>query len=111
MIRIGLINSDDKRDFSAVEAEEMIVLWRRLTKKASDQSLMAVSRYGHMEQSDPERNFLKDEVNDILQNWAAKIRRLGGEPRELWTIAWHQEGQERTWQLEAEHYSLDEDLT
>lgn len=106
MICIVPIDSETLRDFTAEESQEMIPLWQKLTKKASDRSLEAASYYGKVDRQDPEWNFLADEVNNIIQDWAAKIRRLGAEPRELWTIPWNEDGQERVWQFKPESYAL-----
>ena len=106
MIRIGSNDSETPREFSAEESEEILPIWYKLTKKASDRSMKVVAYYGKIEESDPEWNFLTNEINENLQDWADKIRRLGGTPRELWTITWNEEGKKRVWKLEPDHYVL-----
>ena len=109
MITIGSHISTGPRDFSIEDSKEILAVWQRLTKKASEKSLEVASRYGKLDREDPEWEFLAREVNQIIQDWASKIRRLGGEPRELWTIAWNENGIERIWQLEPDRYvSLDQ---
>ena len=109
MIRIGSHCSTTPREFTAAESREIIPIWQKLTQNYSEKSLAAASRYGKLDREDPEWEFLAREVNQIIQDWASKIRRLGGEPRELWTIAWNENGIERIWQLEPDRYvSLDQ---
>ena len=110
MIRIGSTDHIN-REFTSEESEEMIPIWHKLTKKASDRAMEAVTYYGRIEKTDPEWDFLAKEINEHIQNWALKIRRLGGEPRTLWTVAWNEEGEERIWKLESGFYSLPVDFT
>lgn len=108
MIRITPTDSDFPRDFTAEESEEIIPVWEKLTKKASDRSMKVVAYYGRIEKTDPEWDFLVSEINDNLQDWAQKVRRLGGVPRELWTITWIEEGVKRVWRFDSENYVLEE---
>lgn len=102
MVRIGLNANDTPREFTAEESEEILPIWRKLTQKASDRSMEVVAYYGKVEPTDPEWTFLKSKINDNLQDWATKVRRLGGIPRELWTITWIEEGDQRVWRLDAD---------
>ena len=106
MIRIGSERTTIRRNFTDAESLQVLLVWKKLTKKFSDLSVQIASKYGKLSKEDPERDVLEKAVEEIIQAWASKIRRLGGEPRQLWTIAWLQEGQERSWQLEPDNYVL-----
>lgn len=104
MIRIGSI--DNKREFSAEESEEILIVFKKVTKLASEKSLRVVSAYGKIDKLDPEWSFLAKRVDDCIQDWANKIRRLGGQPRPLWTVSWIVEGEQAVWSLEPESYTM-----
>jgi len=48
MIRIGSVNNA-KREFTPEESEEMIPVWEKLTRKASERSMRSVSAYGRVD--------------------------------------------------------------
>jgi hypothetical protein len=105
MIQIKPVDRKTKRDFTAEESEELIRAWEWLTKKASDRSIRLAEAYGKLNETDSEWTILAKRVDDCIQSWAGKVRRLGGEPRAMWTIMWLEEGKKRYWSLQPETYS------
>lgn len=103
MIKIEFIRNP-KREFTKEESKEMIPLWERITKKASDRVVNVAEAYGDIDKSDPEWTILAKRVDDCIQDWAEKVRRLGGEPREMWGIVWLEDGKQRVWRLDESSY-------
>jgi hypothetical protein len=110
MLKIDSVDHSELREFTKEESEEMILVWEKITRIASDRSIALAEAYGKLKESDPEWAFLSKRMGDCIQNWAQKVRRLGGKPHMMWTVVWNEEGRERIWRLDQASSAIKNDL-
>jgi len=90
---IRLRSLEDSQNLSMNEIHRAIPILSRLTNRYRKKVDIYVSRYGKITEQEVEREVLSQKVASVLLDWAEQVRRLGGEPRELWTVHFfHAEG-------------------
>ena len=83
----ALITINRRGTFSLVEARRVLPVVRRITNEFADKVELLIARLETLQLSQTETICaLERQVNDLVQAWNDKIRKLGAEPRGLWVV-------------------------
>lgn len=72
--------------FDLEELRELLPVVIRITRGSVNEAKKAARVYGNFGEVEPERVFLKARLNRIIWAWAEKMRKLGADPKEPWTV-------------------------
>lgn len=74
------------RVFTLEEAEELLPLIRKLTKKSLQQYLVSETRLKHLPENSEKRREVEKEMSTLLNRWSEQISRLGCHPKGIWLV-------------------------
>lgn len=93
-----LITINRRGTFSLDEAHRILPVVRRITNEYADQVELLIARLETLQLSQTETICaLERQVNDLIQAWNDKIRKLGAEPRGLWVVDFDSGGGYYSW--------------
>ena len=73
--------------FSLDEAKQILPVVRRITSEFSAKVELLIARLETLQLNQTETICaLEKQVNDLIQSWNDKIRKLGADPRGLWVV-------------------------
>ena len=72
--------------FRTDEAEELIDLFLKITRKSRTQVVNLKSRIQYFQGKKDKINEVQEKINSEIQKWSEKIVKLGGVPLSLWKI-------------------------
>lgn len=73
--------------FSLEEAQRILPVVRRITQEFSAKVELLIARLETLQLNQTETICaLEKQVNELIQTWNDKIRKLGAEPRGLWVV-------------------------
>lgn len=73
--------------FSLEEAQRILPVVRRITQEFSAKVELLIARLETLQLNQTETICaLEKQVNDLIQTWNDKIRKLGADPRGLWVV-------------------------
>lgn len=83
----GVITINRRGIFSLEEAQRILPVVRRITLEFSAKVELLIARLETLQLNQTETICaLEKQVNDLIQCWNDKIRKLGAEPRGLWVV-------------------------
>lgn len=83
----GLITINRRGVFSLEEARSILPVVRRITGEFSAKVELLIARLETLQLNQTETICaLEKQVNDLIQTWNDKIRKLGADPRGLWVV-------------------------
>ena len=83
----GVITINRRGDFSLDEARRILPVVRRITMEFSAKVELLIARLETTQLTQTETICaLEKQVNELIQTWNDKIRKLGAEPRGLWVV-------------------------
>jgi hypothetical protein len=83
----GLITINRRGVFSLEEARSILPVVRRITVEFSAKVELLIARLETLQLNQTDTICaLEKQVNDLIQSWNDKIRKLGAEPRGLWVV-------------------------
>lgn len=83
----GMITINRRGVFSLEEARRILPVVRRITLEFSAKVELLIARLETLQLNQTETICaLEKQVNDLIQTWNDKIRKLGAEPRGLWVV-------------------------
>lgn len=83
----GLITINRRGVFSLDEARSILPIVRRITTEFSAKVELLIARLETLQLNQTETICaLEKQVNDLIQTWNDKIRKLGADPRGLWVV-------------------------
>jgi hypothetical protein len=83
----GLITINRRGIFSLEQARSILPVVRRITVEFSAKVELLIARLETLQLNQTDTICaLEKQVNDLIQSWNDKIRKLGAEPRGLWVV-------------------------
>lgn len=83
----GLITINRRGVFSLEEARSILPVVRRITAEFSAKVELLIARLETLQLNQTDTICaLEKQVNDLIQSWNDKIRKLGADPRGLWVV-------------------------
>lgn len=83
----GMITINRRGVFSLEEAHQILPVVRRITQEFSAKVELLIARLESLQLNQTETICsLEKQVNELIQVWNDKIRKLGAEPRGLWVV-------------------------
>lgn len=83
----GLITINRNGAFGLVEAQQILPVVRRITLEFSAKVELLIARLETLQLTQTETICaLEKQVNELIQTWNDKIRKLGAEPKGLWVV-------------------------
>lgn len=83
----GMITINRRGVFSLEEARAILPVVRRITHEFSAKVELLIARLETLQLNQTETICaLEKQVNDLIQTWNDKIRKLGADPRGLWVV-------------------------
>jgi hypothetical protein len=83
----GLITINRRGVFSLEQARSILPVVRRITVEFSAKVELLIARLETLQLNQTDTICaLEKQVNDLIQSWNDKIRKLGAEPRGLWVV-------------------------
>ena len=83
----GVITINRRGVFSLEEARSILPVVRRITTECSAKVELLIARLETLQLNQTDTICaLEKQVNDLIQTWNDKIRKLGAEPRGLWVV-------------------------
>lgn len=75
-----------RRQFTLVEAQDLLPVVRKITKEAVEQFLILEEKL-KSHQNDPEKwKAVEQEIADLLNRWSEKVLKLGCLPKGIWLV-------------------------
>lgn len=94
----GVITINRRGVFCQTEAQQILPVIRRITQELSSKVESLIARLETLQLNQTETICaLEKQVNELIQTWNDKIRKLGAEPRGLWVVDIHSEGGYYCW--------------
>jgi hypothetical protein len=82
-----LITINRRGEFSLEEARRILPVVRRITHEFSAKVELLIARLETLQLNQTETICaLEKQVNELIQQWNDKIRKLGADPRGLWVV-------------------------
>jgi hypothetical protein len=83
----ALITINRRGEFSLEEALRILPVVRRITQEFSVKVELLIARLETLQLTQTETICaLEKQVNELIQTWNEKIRKLGADPRGLWVV-------------------------
>lgn len=83
----GMITINRRGVFSLEEARQILPIVRRITQEFSSKVELLIARLETIQLNQTETICaLEKQVNEMIQAWNDKIRKLGAEPKGLWVV-------------------------
>ena len=83
----GMITINRRGVFSLSEAQHILPVVRRITAEFSAKVELLIARLETLQLNQTETICaLEKQVNELIQTWNDKIRKLGADPRGLWVV-------------------------
>ena len=83
----GMITINRRGVFSLEEARRILPVVRRITLEFSAKVELLIARLETLQLNQTETICaLEKQVNELIQSWNDKIRKLGADPRGLWVV-------------------------
>lgn len=83
----GMITINRRGVFSLEEARQILPVVRRITFEFSSKVELLIARLETLQLNQTETICaLEKQVNELIQTWNDKIRKLGADPRGLWVV-------------------------
>jgi hypothetical protein len=74
------------RTFSLQDAQQLLPEVKRLTEEAVQQADRVAAEIDTLQDSDPERALLTEQLNTVVGDWADRVRALGVDVKGLWLV-------------------------
>ncbi|MGE0529332.1 MAG: DUF2203 family protein [Bdellovibrionales bacterium] len=83
----GMITINRRGVFSLEEAQQILPVVRRITQEFSAKVEFLIARLETLQLNQTETICtLERQINELIQAWNEKIRKLGADPRGLWVV-------------------------
>lgn len=94
----GVITINRRGVICLTEAQQILPVIKRITQELSSKVEALIARLETLQLNQTETICaLEKQVNELIQTWNDKIRKLGAEPRGLWVVDIHSEGGYYSW--------------
>ncbi|MGE4131264.1 MAG: DUF2203 domain-containing protein [Bdellovibrionales bacterium] len=82
-----VITINRRGNFTLEEAGQILPVVRRITQEFSSKVEVLIARLETLQLSQTDTICaLENQINELIQSWNDKIRKLGAEPRGLWVV-------------------------
>jgi hypothetical protein len=82
----NIITISRRGSFDLAEARALLPIIRRITKEFSQAVESRMAQIEAMDPTSPKISVMEEQINELIHQWHAKIRKLGAEPKGLWLV-------------------------